>query len=91
MLYWVYMQTALADSTLDSFLREKKIKLPNTQRRYLHCLVMEHIALKKANGNLLSDVSVEDLNTGYKVFLYDHFLEKAQAIEEPKIGNNGIF
>ena len=85
------MQTALSDLNLCSFLKEKKIKLPSSQRRYLHCLVLEHIALKKANGTLLSDVSVEDLNTGYKVFLYDHFLEKAQAIEEPKIGNNGIF
>ena len=76
---------------LNDFLKEKEIKLSYTVKQYLHCLVLEHVAAKKLDGTLIADVSFCDLTIGYKLFLYDHFLDKAKAIEEPEIGGNGVF
>jgi len=53
--------------------------------------VLEHVAAKKLDGTLIADVSFNDLTIGYKLFLYDHFIEKAKAIDEPVIGGNGVF
>jgi len=93
MLYWDYMtaSTGIDRRVLNNFLKEKEIKLSYTVKQYLHCLVLEHVANKKLDGTLIADVSFNDLTIGYKLFLYDHFLDKAKAIEEPELGGNGVF
>ena len=83
--------TGIDRRVLNVFLKEKEIKLSYTVKQYLHCLVLEHVAAKKKDGTLIADVSFNDLTMGYKLFLYDHFLDKAKAIEEPEIGGNGVF
>ena len=93
MLLWDHMtaSTGISWRVLNNFLNKKEIKLSHFVKRYLHCLVLEHVAAKKKDGTLIADVSFNDLTMGYKLFLYDHFLDKAKAIEEPEIGGNGVF
>jgi len=83
--------TGIDRRVLNNFLKKKEIKLSSPVKQYLHCLVLEHVAAKKLDGTLIADVSFNDLTIGYKLFLYDHFIEKAKAIDEPVIGGNGVF
>jgi len=56
--------------------------------------VLEHVARAKKKGNLLVDVSFDDLNESYQYFLYDHYLNEVLTIPEISsevLGDNGVF
>ena len=79
---------------IDAICKERGIKISPPQRKYLNCLVLEHVARAKKKGTLLVDVSFDDLEESYQYFLYDHYLNEVLTIPEISLdvlGDNGVF
>jgi len=78
----------------DTVCKKRGIKISAPQRKYLNCLVLEHVARAKKKGTLLVDVSFDDLNESYQHFLYDHYLGEVLTIPEISLdvlGDNCVF
>jgi len=79
---------------IDAICKDRGIKISPSQRKYLNCLVLEHVARAKKDGRLLVDVAFVDLEESYQYFLYDHYLNEVLTIPEISsevLGDNGVF
>lgn len=79
---------------VDAICKERGVRISAPQRKYLDCLVLEHVARAKKDGRLLVDVAFADLEESYQYFLYDHYLGEVLTIPEISLdvlGDNGVF